>query len=379
MASPTDPAARPSGPKGTHGTSKLWTPTRLGDIQVDNRLAMSPMTRRRADADGQPNARMATYYAQRASFGLIVTEGTYPSVEGRAYPNQPGILASHAPGWAHVTDTMHQAGGRIAMQLMHAGRLTHPDITGVEDVVAPSAIGFEADAEHAHAAARNPVPRAATKADLEQIIHAHVTAAQRAIAAGFDGIELHSANGYLLQQFLSPATNQRTDTYGGSPAGRARFIIELVEAIAGTVGAGRVGLRLSPGANIQGADENDPRDLIATYTALGHALRPLSLAYVSIIHPDIPGELVQHIRHEFSAPLIANTGFGAVTSRDEALRLIDTGAADLVAIGRPAIANPDLPARWTADAPEALPDPATFYTGERGYTDYPTMSAPGDD
>lgn len=375
MATPTEPAATPTGIEQAHDTSKLWTPTRLGDIRVDNRLAMSPMTRRRADANGQPNERMATYYAQRASFGLIVTEGTYPSPEARAYPNQPGILDSHAAGWAHVTDAVHQAGGRIAMQLMHAGRLTHPDITGVADVIAPSAIGYEAGSEHAHAPERNPVPKAATKADIDRIIEDHVSAAQRAIAAGLDGIELHGANGYLLQQFLSPATNQRTDAYGGSTAGRARFVIELLEAIAGSVGAGRVGLRLSPGANIQGADENDPHDLTATYTTLGYALRRLDLAYVSIVHPDLPGEFVQHIRHEFNAPLIANTGFSTVTSRNEARHLIDTGAADMIAVGRPAIANPDLPARWKTGADENRPDLTTFYSGDNGYIDYPTLNA----
>lgn len=351
----------------------LWTPTQLGRIHARNRLAMAPMTRRRAAEDGTPTASMSTYYAQRASFGLVITEGTYPSVEGRAYPHQPGILASHTPGWAGVTRQVHERGGQIVLQLMHAGRLTHPDITGAATVLAPSAIAYEPDPAHAsHAPGRNPTPQAATTADIAQLIDDHVSAARNAVDSGFDGVELHGANGYLLQQFLAPNTNQRIDRYGASPANRARFVIELTEAIAAAIGADRVGLRISPGANIQGADESDSSDLVATYTALAQAVRPLGIAYLSIIHPDIKGPLVHHLRTAFASPLIANTGFKSVTDRHQAHALIKARATDIVAVGRPAIANPDLPRRWKTDEDETAPDPATFYTGgDNGYIDYP--------
>ncbi|USX48988.1 alkene reductase [Lentzea sp. HUAS12] len=349
------------------------TPVRLGQITLANRLALAPMTRRRADTDGQPTPRMAEYYAQRGSFGLVIVEGTYPSVEGRAYPFQPGVLDHHTAGWVPVTEAVHRQGAKIVLQLMHAGRVTHPDTTGVPTVLAPSAV--DPQAGHAHNAKPNRLPQAATTADIDQLIDDHATAAKRAIEAGFDGVELHSANGYLLQQFLAPNTNQRTDRYGGSPANRARFVIEVVEAVSAAIGADRVGIRLSPGANIQGIEENDPEDLLATYTALARAVQPLGLAYVSVIHPDICGALVQRLRRAFGAPLVANTGFVAVTDHEEARHIIESGAADVVAVGRAAIANPDLPARWQTGAEEALPDQATFYSGgDRGYIDYPPLS-----
>lgn len=353
----------------------MWTPVRLGRIELAHRLAMAPMTRRRAAADGSPTPLMTTYYGQRASFGMIITEGAYPSGEGRAYPHQPGMLEPHAAGWRQITEAVHRHGGRISLQLMHAGRLTHPGINGDREILAPSAIGYEPAAAHSvHQVSRNPVPRETTASDITRLVNDHATAARLAIAAGFDAVELHGANGYLLQQYLAPNTNQRNDSYGGSPLNRARFVIEVIEAVAAAIGGDRVGLRISPGANIQGTSENDPDDLLATYTALADGVRPLGLGYTSLIHADIDGPLVQHLRRAFATPLIANTGFGTITDRDEAGRILRNGVAEVVAVGRPAIANPDLAHRWKTGARESVPDPTTFYTGNAiGYIDYPGL------
>ncbi|WP_069387270.1 alkene reductase [Cellulosimicrobium cellulans] len=353
-------------------TPTLWQPLRLGAAALRNRLVLSPMTRRRAADDGSPTALMAEYYAQRSAFGLVVTEGVYPSPEGRAYANQPGLADdAHARGWSAVTAAVHAHGTPVFAQLMHAGRVTSPSVTGVDRVLSASAVAYES---HGHPA---PHVTAATSADVEQLVLSHVEAALRARRAGFDGVELHAANGYLLQQFLAPSTNHRTDGYGGSPQRRARFVTEVVEAVADAVGADRVGLRISPGANVQGALETDERDVSATYTALLTNLRHRSLAYVSVIHPSADGALARSLRRAAGTRTIANTGFARVTDRRAAARLVERGHADAVAVGRPAIANPDLVRRWRDDRPEATPDPATFYGGgARGYTDYPADGAP---
>lgn len=355
-------------------TSRLWQPLGLGAVSLKNRLVLSPMTRRRAAADGTPTPLMAEYYAQRSGFGLVVTEGVYPSQEGRGYPNQPGLVDdAQEHGWAAVTDAVHAHGTPIFAQLMHAGRVANLEVTGTETALAPSAIPFE-DHHGRHSAHSTT---AATSQDISRLIEAHVEAARRARRAGFDGVELHGANGYLLQQFLAPSTNHRTDEYGGSPHRRARFVIDVVEAVADAIGADRVGIRVSPGANIQGALEPDEQDVSATYAALFRGLRQRPLAYVSMIHPVAGSAVVQDIRRTSGSLMIVNTGFSAVTDRRTAAALVDAGHADAVAVGRAAIANPDLPRRWQTDRPETVPDQTTFYAGgATGYTDYLTDNAP---
>ncbi|MBB2947791.1 2,4-dienoyl-CoA reductase-like NADH-dependent reductase (Old Yellow Enzyme family) [Actinoplanes lutulentus] len=356
--------------------SKLFTPLNLGAVNLRNRMVMAPLTRLRAGAHGVPGDLLVEHYRQRASMGLIVTEGTWPIREGRTWIGQPGIeTAEQVEGWRRVADAVHAEGGAIVMQIMHGGRISHPEITGTGRIVAPSAIAAPGEVRLPDdSKADHPVPHALTAGEIPGIVAGFVAAARNAIEAGLDGVEIHSANGYLVHQFLSPASNTRTDEYGGSPANRARLAVEILTAVAGAIGADRTGLRISPEHNIQGALETDPADVAATYTALAEGLAPLGLAFVDILHADPAGELVQKVRHAAAAPTIVNTGFGTPTTRESALALLDDGLAEAVAIGRAALANPDLVARWAGDAAENAPDPSTFYAPDaRGYTDYPTL------
>jgi N-ethylmaleimide reductase len=356
----------------------LFTPVSLGDLHLPNRVVMAPLTRLRSSADGVPGELVAEHYAQRASLGLIVSEGTFPSAESRAYPGQPGIVTDEqVEGWRRVAEAVHARGGRIVMQLMNGGRVSHTEITGTDRIVAPSAIAIEGEAHTPTGKVPFPVPHALGTEELAIVRDEFVTAARRAIEeAGLDGVEIHGANGYLLHEFLSPVSNQRDDQYGGSPENRARFVIEVTRAVAEAVGAGRVGIRLSPMHNIQDVVETDIDDVKATYDAVVDGIAPLGLAYLSILHSNPTGELVQDLRTRFSGPLVINSGFGRVTSRDEAVTLIEQSHADAVAVGRAAIANPDLVERWQGEYPENEPNPATFYaTGAEGYTDYPRLTA----
>lgn len=355
----------------------LFSPVSLGDLHLPNRVVMAPLTRTRAGEAGIPGPLVAEHYAQRASVGLIISEGTYPSHESRAYPGQPGIVTDEQiAGWRAVADAVHARGGRIVMQLMHGGRVSHPLITGTERVVAPSAVAIDGEARTAAGKVAYPVPHALTTEELATVRDEFVAAAENAIAAGFDGVELHGANGYLLHQFLSPVSNVRADEYGGSPEARARFVVEVASAVAEAVGAGRVGIRLSPMHNIQDVFETDLADATATYRAVVDGIAPLGLAYVSVLHGEPTGELVQDLRQRFGGPFIVNSGFGSITTRDEATLLVEDAHADAVAVGRLAIANPDLVERWKDEHPENQPDPATFYgDGAEGYTDYPRLSA----
>ncbi|MDN4595964.1 alkene reductase [Leifsonia virtsii] len=355
----------------------LFSPVSLGDLHLPNRVVMAPLTRTRSGDAGIPGPLVAEHYAQRASVGLIVSEGTYPSHESRAYPGQPGIVTEEqVAGWRTVADAVHAQGGRIVMQLMHSGRVSHPLINGVDRVVAPSAVAIAGEARTPAGKMPYPVPHALTAEELATVRDEFVAAAKNAIAAGFDGVEVHGANGYLLHQFLSPVSNVRDDRYGGSPEARARFVVEVTAAIADAVGAGRVGIRLSPMHNIQDVHETDLADVTATYEAVVDGLAPLGLAYVSVLHKDPRGSLVQDLRERFGGPFIVNSGFGSVTTRDEAIALVEDAHADAVAVGRLAIANPDLVERWKGEHPENEPNPATFYgTGAEGYTDYPRLSA----
>lgn len=354
----------------------LFSPLTVGDLTLSNRVVMAPLTRTRAGAEGIPGDIVAEHYAQRAGLGMIITEGVYPSEESRAYPGQPGIVTdAQVEGWRAVADAVHAEGGVIVMQLMHSGRVSHTDITGTARIVAPSAIAIEGEVRTPSGKKPYPAPHALTTDELAQVRGEFVTAAVRAIEAGFDGVELHGANGYLLHEFLSPASNHRTDAYGGSPDKRTAFVIEVATAVAEAVGAGRVGIRLSPGHNIQGIVETDD-DIRATYPPLIDGLAPLGLAYLSVLHHDPAGPLIQSLRSRFGGVFIANSGFGQLTTKDEATDFVERGAADAVAVGRLAIANPDLVERWQGGHPENEPNPATFYgAGPEGYTDYPRLSA----
>jgi N-ethylmaleimide reductase len=342
---------------------------------LKNRLVMAPLTRNRAEGT-VPGDLAVEYYAQRASAGLIITEGSQPSARGQGYMNTPGF---HSPeqiaGWRRVADAVHANGGRIVAQLMHAGRISHPDNTGGQEIIAPSALAAPDEMFTADGMKPYPVPRAIETDEIPAVIDEYVTAARNAIEAGLDGVEVHAANGYLIHQFLAPGSNQRSDEYGGSPANRARFGIEVTRAVAEAIGAERVGIRISPAHNIQGATETDEADVAATYTALIEGIAPLGLAYLSVL-AEPSDELVQKLRASFGGVLIANDGFGTITTREKAQEILDQDLADAVAVGRLFLANPDLPKRWETGAELNEPDPDTFYGGgAEGYTDYPSLAS----
>ncbi|TQJ58182.1 2,4-dienoyl-CoA reductase-like NADH-dependent reductase (Old Yellow Enzyme family) [Arthrobacter sp. SLBN-83] len=351
----------------------LFSPLTLGELELPNRLVMAPLTRLRAGEQGIPGPLLVEHYRQRASLGLIVSEGIYPVPVGQAYPGQPGIVTpEQVAGWKKVTDAVHAEGGRMFAQIMHGGRVSHSDITGGLPIVGPSAVAIDGVVRTPAGKQPYPVPHALSTDELPMVIQEIVTASLNAIEAGFDGVELHSANGYLLHEFLAPNSNIRTDSYGGSPENRARFVIETVNAVVAALGANRVGLRISPEHNVQGIAETDAADVRATYEVLVDSIAPLNLAYLSILHHEPTGELVQDLRKRFGGTFLVNTGFGVITTREEAVNLVAEGHADAVVVGRPAIANPDLARRWKESLPLNEPDPSTFYAeGAIGYTDYP--------
>lgn len=353
----------------------LFSPARLGAVELDNRLVMAPLTRIRADEDGVPTEAMVTYYAQRASLGMIVTEGTFPVGEGRTWIGQPGIeTEAQIAGWQKVTDAVHAAGGKIVMQIMHGGRIGHRLISTTGRVTAPSAIAAPGQIRTPEGKDEHPVPHALSTEEVGETVEQFVAAARNAIAAGMDGVQIHGANGYLLHEFTAPSTNDRTDQYGGSPENRARLSVEVAAAVSEAIGADRTGIRLSPRHNIQGALEEDADDALATYRALAEGLAPLGLAHIDVLHAEPAGELVQTIRRTSGAPLIANTGFAVQTTREVAQQLVADDVAEAVGVGRSVIANPDLARRWELDVEENAPVPETFYVGgERGYIDYPAL------
>jgi N-ethylmaleimide reductase len=353
----------------------LFSPVTLGQIALANRIVMAPLTRVRAGSAGIPGAMMVEYYRQRASVGLIVTEGTYPSHESQGWVGAPGIATEEqAAGWRLVFEAVHARGGRIVMQIMHAGRAGHSDINGGHRILAPSAVGISGTVFTEKGNQPFPVPEAMTRDEAEAVLDDFISAARRAIEAGADGVEIHGANGYLLHQFLSPAANQRTDEYGGSPQKRARFAVDVVTAVAEAIGPERVGLRISPENNTVGdVFEHDRQDVLATYGALVDQLRPLGLAYLSMLHSQPSGNLAQELRRRFGGKFIVNSGFeGGQTTKEQALRQIEDGHADAVVVGRALIANPDLVERWHGGHPENEPRPELFYASvAEGYTDYP--------
>ncbi|MDF3311154.1 alkene reductase [Rhodococcus sp. T2V] len=354
----------------------LFQPLRLGAIELSNRIVMAPMTRTRTDSSGIPGELIVEYYRQRASLGLIITEGTYPSFESQAFGGQPGLASDEqAAGWRHVVDAVHAEGGKIVVQIQHGGRTAHPDLNGGRRVIAPSPIAIDGQMFMGASGQQFPLPQEMTSEDIAGAISEFADAARRAIEAGFDGVEVHAANGYLLHQFLAPSSNVRTDNYGGSPENRARFAVEVTKAVVDAIGADRVGLRISPEHNIQDALEPDHDDVLATYGTLLDQLRPLGLAYLSVLHAQTDGELIQELQRKFAGKLLVNSGFfGSPSTSEESARLVELPFIDGVVVGRAALANPDLVDRWKGGHGENEPVNDLFYaTGPEGYTDYPAL------
>jgi N-ethylmaleimide reductase len=350
----------------------LWNPVKIGRLNLEHRLALAPMTRSRAKPDGTPGDLAATYYAQRASLGLLISEGTQPSDDGQGYTTTPGIYTdAHVAGWRKVTDAVHKAGGHLFIQLMHAGRIAHPDNTPHHrQPVGPSAISAEQPMFTPTGIQTTPAPRALTTDEVKQTVKDFAHAARRAIEAGADGVEIHGANGYLIQQFLAPNANTRTDEYGGSIENRARFAIEVVQAVVKEIGADRTGLRLSPLGNSGGLIEGpEAPDL---YRYLVSELNKLNLAYLHILHTGDEA-LLRDLKAAWSHPLLVNRP-GA--KPEDLSRDIEAGIADLVPVGQMGLANPDLVARLKSNAPLNAADRTTFFGGgEAGYIDYPAIAA----
>jgi N-ethylmaleimide reductase len=352
--------------------NQSFTPVRVGRYTLPNRLVMAPMTRSRAKFDGTPGELAAEYYAQRAGVGLIVTEGTQPSEDGQGYLATPGIYSpAHVAGWKKVTTAVHDRGGHIFIQIMHAGRMSHPDNTPHHrQAVAPSAIAPGSQMFTATGMQDIPTPRALTTEEVRQTVTDFRRAARSAIDAGADGVEIHGANGYLVQQFLAPNANTRTDEYGGSIANRARFAVEVVTAIAKEIGADRTAIRLSPGITMWGIDEGAEGP--ALYRYLVAELDKLGLAYVHILHTG-DEQLVGDIRALWKQSLIVNR---PGRPRDQIGADVASRLADLEAYGQMVLANPDFAARLKAGAPMNEADRASFFGGAaQGYTDYPALEA----
>jgi N-ethylmaleimide reductase len=355
----------------------LFTPFKAGALDLPNRLVMAPLTRGRAYPDGTPHPRMIEYYRQRASAGLIITEATAISAQGVGWVNAPGIYTqAHVEGWKPVTEAVHQAGGRIVLQLWHMGRASHPDFHNGALPVSASAIAAKGDAHTASGSKPYVTPRALETEEIEGVVADYARATRLAREAGFDGVEIHAANGYLIDQFLRDGSNQRTDDYGGSVANRVRFLLEVTSAVVGAWSGDRVGVRLSPTNSYNDMKDSDP---VATFTLAAKILNRFKLAYLHVLEGKpghwsaIPGlQVSPHMRKTFKGPFIANAGYDAAT----AAHSINEDETDLVAFGVPFLANPDLVERFRAGAPLNTPDMSTFYGGtEKGYTDYPVLQA----
>jgi N-ethylmaleimide reductase len=349
----------------------LWKPVSLGRLELGHRLTMAPMTRGRSTADGVPTELNAEYYAQRASLGLVISEGTQPSPDGQGYLLTPGIHTDEqAAGWRRTADAVHAAGAHLYIQLMHVGRMAHPDNTPHgRQPVAPSAVRPEAMMFTAGGPLPVPEPRALSTAEVRGTIQDYRRAAGLAVAAGADGIEIHGGNGYLVHQFLSSNANARQDEYGGSAENRVRFAVEVASAVAEEIGADRTGLRVSPGNPFNDIVENDTRPL---YEELTRRLAELDLAYLHVLHLG-DDELLTSLRQIWPNTLIVNR---AGRAREDVGADVASGLADLASVGSFALANPDLVDRLRTGAPLNAADPSTFYGGGgAGYTDYPSLSA----
>ncbi|MFE3551336.1 alkene reductase [Streptomyces kronopolitis] len=352
-----------------------FDPITLGAGNLANRLVMAPMTRSRAYGPGaEPTELMATYYAQRAGAGLIVTEGIQPSVVGQGYPDTPGLhSAGQVRAWRTVTDAVHHEGGAIFAQLMHTGRIGHPSLLpdGLEPV-GPSAVTAKGQVFTHEGPKEYVTPKELTEAEIRQTIADFAAAARNAIEAGFDGVELHGANGYLIHQFLAPNTNLRTDAWGGDTEGRIRFAVEVTAAVSEAIGADRVGLRISPGNQYNDIAEDNPDEV---YLALLERLAGLDLAYLHLMEgPN--RDLTPRLRKAWAGTFVLNPFTYPDVTGPDALGLIEDGSADMVAFGSLFLANPDLPRRLASGGPFNAADKATFYGGDHhGYTDYPALPA----
>ncbi len=357
---------------------QLFSPTTIGSLTLRNHLVMAPMTRNRAIGN-LPGELMAEYYAQRASAGLIITEGASPSPNGLGYPRIPGIFSrEQIDGWKLVTKTVHAKGGKLFIQLMHGGRIGHPlNLPAGAHLLGPSAVAAAGEI-YTDAEGMKPyvVPQAMSDEDIKSTIEEFAQAARNAIQAGFDGIELHSANGYLLEQFIRPTSNQRKDHYGGTIEHRSRFVLEVADAASKAIGKERVGIRLSP----YGIFNDMPLypAMEADYTYLARQLSARCLLYIHLVDhssmgaPEVPASIKATFRNEFNGKLILSGGYDAA----RAARDLAEEKCDLIAVGRPFLANPDLVARWKSGAAVNEADMTTFYmSGPEGYTDYPALSS----
>ena len=356
----------------THPTppALVWTPTRLARLDLKNRLVMAPMTRSRALPSGVPGPQAAAYYAQRAGLGLLVSEGTQPSDAGQGYLFTPGIYTdAHVQGWRPVADAVHTAGSRLYIQLMHAGRLSHPDnAPGRAQAVAPSAIAPQTQMFTQAGMQAIPTPRELGAEEIARTVEDFAHAARRAIEAGADGVEIHGANGYLPQQFIAPNANARTDAYGGSLENRARFTLDVAAAVAAAIGPERTGIRLSPGATLGDLDEGPEGP--ALYRHLVQGLDQIGLVYLHLMHLGDEA-LLADLRAAWHQTLIVNRPGRA---RADIGQDIAAGRADLEAYGQFVLANPDFAERLQAGAPFNAADRSSYFGGtERGYTDYPRL------
>lgn len=353
--------------------SMLFTPLQVGALTLPNRILMAPLTRCRAEDDHVPGDLIAQHYAQRASAGLIIAEATMAMEGNSAFWREPGIYsAAQVAGWKKTTDAVHAAGGRIFLQIWHGGRACHPLLNNGKQPVAPSAIAI--DAEVHTPAGKQPyvVPHELRDDELPGIVAGFRQAAVNAKAAGFDGVEVHGANGYLLDEFLRDGSNKRTGPYGGSRENRARLLFEVLEAVNGVWGSDRVGVRFSPLNSYNSMIDSDP---VGLYGWLAGQLNDFKLAYLHLMRGDFfqqqTGDVITPVRANYKGVLIGNMGY----TQTEAEAAIAVGQVDAVAFGAAFLANPDLPARFKAGAPLNAADPATFYTpGPQGYTDYPSMN-----
>lgn len=352
----------------------LFSPVTLGDLTLPNRILMAPLTRCRADAAHVPTPMMATYYAQRASAGLLIAEATMVAEGNSAFWREPGIhSAAQVAGWKRVTDAVHAAGGRIVLQLWHGGRAAHPALNDGQQPVSASALPIQDSVNTPQGKLPYVTPRALTDDEIPQIIAQFRAAAEHAKAAGFDGVEVHGANGYLLDQFLRDGTNHREGPYGGSVENRARLLLDVTDAVIGVWGAGRVGVRMSPLNSYNDIADSDPVGLTAH---VAQALSSRGLAYFHLMRADFLGrqaaDVVSVAREHYRGNLVLNMGYGF----DEATQVVSRGDAAAVAFGAVFIANPDLVERFANGWPLAQPDVATFYTQEEeGYTTYPAHGA----
>lgn len=357
--------------------SLLFEKTSLGALSLQNHFVMSPLTRCRAIGN-VPNELMAQYYAQRAGAGLIISEGTAPSPNGIGYARIPGIYSTEqVAGWKRVTDGVHAKGAQIFLQMMHCGRIAHPlNLPAGARIVAPSAVAAAGEMwTDAEGMKPNATPAAMSEADIKAAIAEFVVGAKNAIAAGFDGVELHAANGYLLEQFIRPTSNRRSDNYGGAIENRARFVLEVADAVIAAIGKEKTGIRLSPFGVFN--DMPDYPELAADYAYLAAQLNARGLVYIHLVDhspmgaPAVPDTIKAVFRKTFKGALILSGGYDAARAEHD----LAAGKCDLVAFGRPFLANPDLVARMKAGAALNAPDANTFYTGDaKGYTDYPAVT-----